>query len=69
MRNNWNFSHKITDRSEAFGKVDTTTTSNGTDYSARGKALREAHERREAEMRDGTVGGTGLPKGSAKLPK
>lgn len=51
MRTNWNFSHAVTPRSEAFGRVDSATTGNA-DYSARAKALREAAARREAAVLD-----------------
>ncbi len=50
MRSHWNFSHSVTPRTEAFGRVDSATTGQA-DYSARGKALRELEARREEAQR------------------
>jgi hypothetical protein len=58
MRSNWNFSHSVTPRSEAFGVVDSATTSNNPDYSARATALRNANAKREEAERPLPSGGT-----------
>lgn len=54
MRNNWNFSHSVTPRSEAFGRVDSATTSNGAPMQDRTRmmAKRRIWVLREAEVVD-----------------
>ncbi len=53
MRNNWNFSHVVTPRSEAFGTHDASTTGNGKGaFATRAQQLQDKWIRETAETRD-----------------
>jgi hypothetical protein len=53
MRNNWNFSHVVTPRSEAFGSHDASTTGNGVGaFNNRAQQLKDKWIRETAETRD-----------------
>lgn len=58
MRNNWNFSHVVNERSNAFGTVDTATTAAaaGKGMTARGAALRDRWCRERENVIDGATG-------------
>jgi hypothetical protein len=57
MRNNWNFSHTVSDRTNAFGSHDMSTTGNNSaSQASRAAQLKDAWIRRTAQEINPTTG-------------
>lgn len=60
MRNNWNFSHVVSPKSESFGTVDASTTSATPNaaYTGRAAQLADMKKRQDMEAKSTGDGGT-----------